>query len=137
MEIYIDGNEKRFNPFAKHVIDGQVYDGNILLFPNVIHALGIRAIEADVPPAEFLMNPERYEVREDWETTQRPYTLYVRKDEGVIANDVQRDVNIKSRAYLRETDWYVSRFAETGVVIPDEIKAKRQAARDAVVEVTP
>lgn len=34
--------------------------------------------------------------------------------------------------YLSITDWYVVRFAETGVEIPDEIKAERQAAREEI-----
>ena len=33
---------------------------------------------------------------------------------------------------LNETDWYAVRFAETGVEIPDEIKAERQAAREEI-----
>lgn len=33
---------------------------------------------------------------------------------------------------LNETDWYAVRFAETGVDIPDDIKAERQAARDEI-----
>ena len=33
---------------------------------------------------------------------------------------------------LYTTDWYVVRFAETGVEIPDEIKAERQAAREEI-----
>lgn len=34
--------------------------------------------------------------------------------------------------YLNETDWYATRFAETGVEIPAEIKLKRQEARDEI-----
>lgn len=34
--------------------------------------------------------------------------------------------------YLAATDWYAVRFAETGVEIPDEIKAERQAAREEI-----
>lgn len=34
--------------------------------------------------------------------------------------------------YLTSTDWYAVRFAEAGVEIPDEIKAKRQAAREEI-----
>ena len=34
--------------------------------------------------------------------------------------------------YLNGTDWYAVRFAETGVEIPDEIKAERQAAREEI-----
>lgn len=31
--------------------------------------------------------------------------------------------------YLKETDWYVTRFTETSAPIPDEVKEKRQQAR--------
>lgn len=36
--------------------------------------------------------------------------------------------------YLKETDWYAIRFADTGEAIPDEIKAKRQKAREDISE---
>lgn len=38
----------------------------------------------------------------------------------------------KFQSYLLETDWYAIRFAETGKAIPDEIKKKRQDARDEI-----
>lgn len=41
--------------------------------------------------------------------------------------------NSEARAYLFETDWYVTRFAETGIPIPDDVKAARQTARESVV----
>lgn len=31
--------------------------------------------------------------------------------------------------YLNDTDWYVTRFAETGVEIPEDVKDKRASAR--------
>lgn len=34
-----------------------------------------------------------------------------------------------ARAYLAETDWYVTRFAETGAAIPDPVSTNRTAAR--------
>ena len=37
-------------------------------------------------------------------------------------------------SYLYRTDWYVIRFMETGKAIPDEIKLKRQSARDELSE---
>jgi len=46
----------------------------------------------------------------------------------------QQSENERHRAYLAETDWYVVRFAETGTPIPDDIRARREAARAAVVE---
>ena len=35
-------------------------------------------------------------------------------------------------SYLAATDWYSIRYAETGKVIPEDILAKRQVARDAL-----
>ena len=34
--------------------------------------------------------------------------------------------------YLDETDWCAVRYAETGVEIPDAVKAERQAAREEI-----
>ena len=49
------------------------------------------------------------------------------------AAEIQAQINAEHRAYLASTDWYIVRFAETGVAIPDEIKIARQAARDSIV----
>ena len=38
------------------------------------------------------------------------------------------------QAYLSSTDWYAVRYAETGVVVPEEVKAQRQAARAEIDE---
>lgn len=45
----------------------------------------------------------------------------------------QEKANKEARAYLTETDWYVVRFAETGVAIPADIAAARQAARESIL----
>ena len=50
------------------------------------------------------------------------------------AEELQAQANAEARAYLASTDWYVVRKAETGTEIPADILAKRQTARDAVVE---
>jgi hypothetical protein len=49
------------------------------------------------------------------------------------AEQIQAKANADARAYLASTDWYVVRFAETGVAIPDDIATARQEARDAIV----
>lgn len=36
------------------------------------------------------------------------------------------------QSLLYTTDWYAVRFAETGVAIPDAVKAERQAAREEI-----
>jgi hypothetical protein len=46
----------------------------------------------------------------------------------------QEQINERSRQYLLDTDWYVVRFIETGVVVPSDILTARQTARDAIVE---
>lgn len=38
----------------------------------------------------------------------------------------------EARAYLSETDWYVTRLIETGTEIPEEIRAQRDTARRAL-----
>ena len=49
--------------------------------------------------------------------------------------EAQARTNATARAYLKETDWYVSRFVETAQAIPTEIATLRAAARLAVIEV--
>ena len=36
---------------------------------------------------------------------------------------------LEHKAYLYETDWVVSRFAETGEAIPEDVKSKRAECR--------
>lgn len=36
---------------------------------------------------------------------------------------------LEHKAYLYETDWVVSRFAETGEAIPEDVKLKRAECR--------
>lgn len=43
-------------------------------------------------------------------------------------------INMKARAYLTSTDWYVTRWLEKGVPIPDEISQKREEARNKIVD---
>lgn len=103
--------------------------------PETRAKAGLIEIPNDEPPAEFAEHSDWYFVTEDWEATKRPYAIYTRKPDEMIAASEKVKTNERSRRYLQETDWYVSRFSETGVAIPEDIKAKRQAAREAVVEV--
>jgi len=49
------------------------------------------------------------------------------------AQEAQSKVNQEALAYLASTDWYVARFSETGTVIPDDVKQKRQEARASII----
>ena len=71
------------------------------------------------------------------EVTERPYTaeeLAALPRPEQVAAEAQRQSNAIARAFLRDSDWYVTRFTETGVAIPDDIKAQREAARVSIVE---
>lgn len=46
----------------------------------------------------------------------------------------QDRANAEARAYLSSTDWYVIRMQETGEPVPEDVLAKRAAARARVVE---
>ena len=50
-----------------------------------------------------------------------------------IAANAQAKVNSESLAYLASTDWYVTRQAETGADIPQDILTARAEARVAIV----
>jgi hypothetical protein len=43
-------------------------------------------------------------------------------------------INMKARAYLASTDWYVTRWLEKGVPIPEDISQKREDARNRIVD---
>ena len=36
---------------------------------------------------------------------------------------------LEHKSYLYETDWYISRYAETGEAIPEDVKTKRAECR--------
>ena len=49
-----------------------------------------------------------------------------------IAALAQAATNRQARAYLASTDWYIVRFAESGVAVPSEITTARAAARASI-----
>lgn len=46
-----------------------------------------------------------------------------------IAESERAVLRRSAKAYLKETDWYVSRYSETGTEIPEEVLTKRAQAR--------
>ena len=50
-----------------------------------------------------------------------------------IAANAQSLVNSESLEYLKSTDWYITRHAETGVAVPADVTTLRAAARAAIV----
>jgi hypothetical protein len=52
---------------------------------------------------------------------------------SAISKNNQAEINRQALKYLADTDWYVTRFAETGVAIPAEISTLRAQARAAIL----
>jgi hypothetical protein len=51
----------------------------------------------------------------------------------VSAAEAQKAINEQSLKHLAETDWIITRFAETAQPIPEEILVSRAAARAAII----
>jgi hypothetical protein len=93
--------------------------------------LGIDATDEQI--ADHLANHVVGSVVPTLEQVKAQVVVYQAQVAKAQFEQVQAQSNADALAYLASTDWYVVRFSETGVVIPDEIKTARQLARDAIV----
>lgn len=50
---------------------------------------------------------------------------------------VQLEINVNALKYLNSTDWYITRFAELSVPIPQEILDNRKNARLSIIRELP
>lgn len=67
------------------------------------------------------------------EVDEAPYLICTPKPAEMVAKQNQVKLNATSLQYLASTDWMVIRAAEGGTPLSLEVKALRQAARDAIV----
>jgi hypothetical protein len=51
----------------------------------------------------------------------------------IVDEMTRQDTNQESLKYLKDSDWYVTRQAETGKPIPEDVSAKRQTARESII----
>lgn len=66
----------------------------------------------------------------DFKTTDiAGYTVEI---EDISASLAQAKTNQESLAYLSATDWYVTRWMETSIPIPEEIRSARELARSQI-----
>jgi hypothetical protein len=96
--------------------------------PEIRQRAGVIEIADPVPPADY-SDETYYRTEQD----DAPYVIFTKKSDEQLAALAQSKLNQSSLAYLAETDWMVTRFAETAMPIPDDVKLKRQSARDAIV----
>lgn len=124
--MFVDQNQRRINIYAPfETADGTHYAN--MRDPAVREMLGVVEIPDPVPPEDF---SDMLYFRTEQDTA--PYVVYTRKPDEMISQAEQALDNAAALAYLRETDWYVTRFSETGAPIPDEVKQLRQEARDKI-----
>tara|TARA_S200000501_G_C20833286_1_gene748257 strand:+ start:1710 stop:2087 length:378 start_codon:yes stop_codon:yes gene_type:complete len=65
-------------------------------------------------------------------TKNNPLGITTAMNDLDMANRAKEISNEQHLKYLKETDWYVVRKADTGVAIPTDVANKRQASREAI-----
>jgi len=116
-------NEKRINIHAPFTTPEGVTYGN-LTDPVVRNQLGVVEISEPATPEDY-SESTYYRTEQD----EAPYVIYTRKSDEQIAEQELAAARAKAAEYLRNTDWYATRLAETGKAIPEEVLASRAEAR--------
>jgi hypothetical protein len=105
---------------------------------EVLEYFGVYGVE-DVEQPEFDTAIQRVEegtpILSDgvWRRTWDAVDIPDRELEEIKLNNI-RIQNDQHKAFLKNTDWYVIRFMETGTPIPDHIAQLRQDARASIDE---
>lgn len=104
-----------------------------------------KGIYTDIFIQENLNNVVNGQLVSEWELTEILPTEYYIKTmfngsnyyEGASQEEIAQAENAKIKAQnleiyneLLPTDWYVVRFVETGIAIPNEVLAERQSIRN-------
>lgn len=129
IKIWVDRSGSRFNPdLPRTVLDVQYPANTLLNYEEPVAYLGLREIEIEDPrPADY-SDTTYYRTEQD----TAPYIVYSRKSAEQLQQHTQSQINKQSSTYLSDTDWYVTRFIETGIPVPAEVTEKRQNARDSI-----
>jgi len=92
----------------------------------------VAALQALKPSAQWVLRGDELEWLDTVQTqpTDSEITAEITRLESF---EPQRLLNIDSLAYLASTDWYVTRQAETGADIPQDILTARAEARASIV----
>lgn len=88
------------------------------------------SIQFSASEKSYFFNNEKYEMTPEQIAEVDAYIASVDPDPEITAQVV---INIESKKYLARTDWYVIRFLESGVPIPEDVAQARADARERVV----
>ena len=81
---------------------------------------------------QFHQHTEGYTLNNNWNTFTASQRQEIVDYIAGTSENPQSGINYENLVHLGETDWYVTRFAETGVAIPQDILDSRAAARAAI-----
>lgn len=81
----------------------------------------------------YLIGTDWFNMTNEQEIEVENYILSITVDE-ILSQKIQD--NNTHLAYLYNTDWYVTRFSETGVAIPNDITTQRAIAREAIEDLS-
>ena len=116
-------NEKRINIYAPYTsADGVTYAN--LTDPEIRAQLGVVELAEPAQPEDY-SDALYYRTEQD----EAPYVIYTKKSDEQIAEQELAEAQAKARDYLNSTDWYVTRLAETGKAIPEEVLVGRAEVR--------
>lgn len=102
-------------------LEYQVKDEEISSFISKIPALGFGL-------------PDRHE--EEMDSNGNLVLIPKPAEFTYVISDVvksQAEINIEAQAYLANTDWFVLRYMDSGVPIPEDIKIARAEARARII----
>lgn len=80
----------------------------------------------------YTFNNQEYPLTSEQQAEVAAFIESVNPDPALTAQIV---TNLEAKRYLYETDWYVVRFIETGIPVPEDITNARAAARQRIVAV--
>jgi hypothetical protein len=83
---------------------------------------------------QVVMNSGNYIIFETKELISKIHIdVALIEQEKLYQNAIQDNLNIENKKILSDTDWYVTRSVESGIVIPDEISQARAEARASII----
>ncbi len=100
------------------------------VYPNLLNP-----VDREAAGVVEVSDPVRPQPEEDYIITENldgSLNVERRSDEVLQKRDAHK-ASAAALQYLRETDWYVVRFSETGTAIPAEVLSERAAARGRVL----
>ena len=118
-------DEKRFSIHQRYTDPATGEKGIDMSRPENRERFGVTEIPDPVRESD--------ETHYNQEINEAPYLICTPKPAEMVAKQNQAKLNATSLQYLASTDWMVIRAAEGGTPLSLEVKALRQAARDAIV----